>query len=92
MNNIKEVMDVVSLVKVLGEKIETMEADGKVSVFELIANMPGLVQPAFAAFAGADQIKGELAQVDSEGLQAIVAGLFDALAPYMRLLGVKKAA
>jgi hypothetical protein len=89
--DIKETLEVVALVKALGEKMESVAADGKVTILEVIAQFPGLVAPGFAAIKDANMVAAELKDLDALEIQTLVAACMDAVAPFVRLLGVKQA-
>jgi len=85
--DIKETLDVVALVKALGEKMEAVGADGKVTMLEVLAQFPGLVVPGFAAIKDANKVAEELKDLDAVEIQTLVSACMDAIAPFVRLLG-----
>lgn len=89
--DIKETLEVVALVKALGEKMEAVASDGKVTILEVVAQFPGLVAPGFAAIKDANQIAAELKDLDAVEIQTLVSACMDAIAPFVKLLGVKQA-
>lgn len=89
--DIKQTLEVVALVKALGEKMEAVGADGKVTILEVLAQFPGLVAPGFAAIKDANMVAAELKDLDALEIQTLVAACMDAVAPFVRLLGVKQA-
>lgn len=87
--DIKETLEVVALVKALGEKMEAVAADGKVTIMEVLASFPGLVAPGFAAIKDANKVVEELKDLDPAEVQTLVAACMDAMAPFVKLLGGK---
>ena len=85
--DIKETLDVVALVKALGEKMEAVGSDGKVTIMEVLAQFPGLVAPGFVAIKDANMVAAELKDLDPTEIQTLVGACMDAMAPFVRLLG-----
>ena len=85
--DIKETLEVVALVKALGEKMEAVGADGKVTMLEVLSQFPGLVAPGFVAIKDANQVAAELKDLDPTEIQTLVSACMDAMAPFVRLLG-----
>jgi len=90
--DIKETLEVVALVKALGEKMEQVAVDGKVTVMEVIAAFPGLVAPGFAAIKDANMVAEEMKDLDAAEIQQLVQACLDAMGPFARLLGAQKPA
>lgn len=90
--DIKETLEVVALVKALGEKMEQVAVDGKVTVMEVVAAFPGLVAPGFAAIKDANLVAEEIKDLDAAEIQTLVQACLDAMGPFARLLGAQKPA
>ena len=90
--DIKETLEVVALVKALGEKMESVAVDGKVTIMEVVASFPALVAPGFAAIKDANMVAAELKDLDAAEIQQLVQACMDAIGPFVRLLGVSKPA
>jgi len=87
---INEILDVVAFVKALGQKMEDVNADGKVTVVEVVAAMSGVVGPAFSAIKGLDQFSVQAKDLDALETQQLVNACMDAMTPYIRLLSGMK--
>lgn len=83
---IKETVDVLALVKILGEKFEQVAADGKVTVAEVLAELVGSVGPLMAAIDGVANVPEELKDLTAEEVGVLAGAAFMALQPYLRLL------
>lgn len=89
--DIKETLEVVGFVKALGEKMESVASDGKVTLMEVLSQFPALVAPGFTAIKDAQMVAQELKELDANEVQQLVGALLDAIAPFVKLLGGGKA-
>lgn len=88
----QEVNQILSFMQLLGDKLVAAESDGSISIIEVIEAIPSLVTSGMAAVTGLPDLSVEVKNMSREDLEALVLGVFDAVKPYVQLMGLVKPA